>query len=553
MTSRITARPDLLTTALLMAIALVGAVVRFTGIEWGRPFVYHPDEATIVKTAMRMVATRDWNPHDFNYPSLVIDLNAGIVAIGHALAGWPLATYQVGLFTAHEALPQQFNAFLAGRVVVAFLGVATIIVTYAIGRRVGGRLVGLIAAAIVAFAPIHIESSRYAMTDVPVTLLCALVLLASIRASEEPDRTRWWVIAAALVGLATSAKWTGVAVGTVPFVLFVSSRVRNGGLPALIRSRTPWLMLLAAVLALVLTTPALVLATGEVVDGVRQQAVGYGLAKGPGTANSLILQIQSLTDGFGPVGLVLTTIGWVGLLTGRRPIAWAMAVFIGIYVVILSLPVLYFPRNSLPALPFMAVAIGLVPGRVAALVHRWRIDRHRVGRAISSPVRVRLAVTILIAIAMIPAMTRDVADARQLRKPDTRSVAYDWILANLPHNVIVAREQYTPQLAPDQFRSRNHDGLYQRSLAWYRDQHVEYLIASSAIYLRYLGNPARPFDGAFYRALFAMPEVFRVDAGATRPGPTIRIFRLTPVAGTRSGGLSRPWSVTEVGRPHLGG
>ncbi len=77
MRRRLVADPGLVTVALLTAVVLVGAVLRFTGIEWGRPFVYHPDEEAIVKTAMRMVATRDWNPHDFNYPSLVIDVQAG--------------------------------------------------------------------------------------------------------------------------------------------------------------------------------------------------------------------------------------------------------------------------------------------------------------------------------------------------------------------------------------------------------------------------------------------------------------------------------------------
>jgi 4-amino-4-deoxy-L-arabinose transferase-like glycosyltransferase len=531
---RLAARPDLVATMLLLSMALIGAAIRFTGIEWGRPFVYHPDEAIIVKTAMQMVATNDWNPHDFNYPSLVIEVDAGIVAIGHVVAGWPLATYQIGLFGAHEALPQQFDAFLTSRIVVAFLGITTIIVTYAIGRRLGGRIAGLVAAAIVALAPTHIESSRYAMTDVPVTLLCALVLLASIRASEEPGRTRWWVISAALVGLATSAKWNGVAVGIVPCALFVSSCVRYGGVSALIRSRTPWLMLLAGVLALVLTTPALIFAPGEVINGLRQQAVLYGAARGPGDANGLFLQIQMLTDGFGPIGFVLTAVAWVALLAGRRRIEWAIALFIGIYVVILSLPVVYYPRNSLPALPFIGVAIGLLPGHIDSLARRWRVQHHPLGRWSASSVRVRVAVTILIALAIIPALSLDVADAREFRKQDTRSVAYYWLVAHLPHNAIIAREQYTPQLAASDFPSRNHDGLYQRSIQWYRDQHVEYLIASSAIYLRYLGNPDRPFDDAFYRALFALPEVFHVDADGTRPGPTIRVFRLVPIPSTGS-------------------
>lgn len=93
----------------------------------------------------------------------------------------------------------------------------------------------------------------------------------------------------------------------------------------------------------------------------------------------------------------------------------------------------------------------------------------------------------------------------------------------------MAREQYTPQLAPDQFRLRNHDGLYQRSMAWYRDQRVQYIIASSAIYQRYLNNAARPFDDAFYRSVFALPEIFHLESSADRPGPTIRIFRMDPL------------------------
>ena len=49
------------------------------------------------------------------------------------------------------------------------------------------------------------------------------------------------------------------------------------------------------------------------------------------------------------------------------------------------------------------------------------------------------------------------------------------------------------------------------------------------MYERFLNNAARPFDGAFCRSLFTLPEVPHIDASPDRPGPTIRIFRLDSI------------------------
>jgi hypothetical protein len=112
-------------------------------------------------------------------------------------------------------------------------------------------------------------------------------------------------------------------------------------------------------------------------------------------------------------------------------------------------------------------------------------------------------------------------------------VARDWLLANVPRKSIVAREQYTPQLTPDEYRLRNHDFLWQRNWAWYREQGVRYLITSSLVYARFYENPDAPTQDTFYTELFGLPEVFRVDPDPDTPGPTIRIFEL-------SGGAQAP-------------
>jgi len=139
-------------------------------------------------------------------------------------------------------------------------------------------------------------------------------------------------------------------------------------------------------------------------------------------------------------------------------------------------------------------------------------------------------VIVIIAIALIPPIADDITAVRRSRAMDTRTIAYAWMLENIPHNAIVAREQYTPQVRPDQFRLRNHNRLYQRNMEWYRQLGVQYIVASSDIYVRYLDNPATPVLSAFYRDLFALPEVFRVDPAGRRNGPTIRIFQLRATA-----------------------
>jgi 4-amino-4-deoxy-L-arabinose transferase-like glycosyltransferase len=520
--------------AALLVILAVGTAFRIIGLDGSRPFVYHPDEWIPVKGAMRMVASGDPNPHNFFYPSLLFDLMALVVAVGHAAFGWPLTINQSWLFEA-EALPQQFDAYAAGRWLVAAMGVATIGLTFLAGRRLGGSLAGLIAAAIVAVAPVHVASSGAVTTDVPVTLFGVLILLATIRAVDAPQRRRWWIVAAVCVGFATSSKWNGLALGVVPLVAYLGSVHGPHRVRRTVGVATPWLMLGAGTLALIATTPSIVLAPSEVIDWLGLQASMYGspdsaIVRGQATPNGLDVAVIDATAGSGLILMIVGLIGVAGLLLSRRPITVAMGLFVAVYVVILAVPVLHYPRNALPIVPYLAVGIGLLPDRIARLMEgrgdrAAGTDRRLAGFATA-------LVTVVVAIALIPPVADDIAALRRSRATDTRSIAYSWMLAHIPHSAIVAREQYTPQVRADQFRLRNRSRLYLRGLAWYRQQGVRYLVASSDIYRRFLDNPATPSASAFYHELFALPEVFRVDPQDRRRGPTIRIFELPATAGS---------------------
>jgi hypothetical protein len=102
------------------------------------------------------------------------------------------------------------------------------------------------------------------------------------------------------------------------------------------------------------------------------------------------------------------------------------------------------------------------------------------------------------------------------------------VTAVLRERIARLGERETPLLMPDEYRLRPRFYLPERSLDWYRDAGTQVVVSSSYAYGRYLGNPTTPDQDAWYRALFTLPEIFRVEPGPGRPGPTIRIFQLAP-------------------------
>jgi 4-amino-4-deoxy-L-arabinose transferase-like glycosyltransferase len=515
------ARTTWLALAALLALLVLGAIVRLIGIDFGRPFAYHPDEGVIVNAAMGMVHHRDWNPHVFYYPSLLFDIEAAVVGVIRVLGGSPLDTNQGWLF-ASEALPSQFGYFLAGRWVVAALGLATIPVTFAIGLRLQDVRAGLVAAAVVALAPLHVTNSRYVTTDVPLTLLCALTLLAAIEAQRRTG-DRWWVLAGALAGLATSMKWNGVVILIVPVVAYLSCATDVRDVGRRLRRRTPYLMLAAAVVALVAMTPAILFDTVAVRDFLVLQANLYARVLANERSNSFVYHLGATAGGMGPIAAIGGVAGCLTIVLGRHWRELAIPAFIVAWVIVISLPATHFARNLLPIAPYLAVALGLL---VARSIDRAAGIRPNV-RGISSAALGGALAIVLLVVGLGLGAVASYAEGRGLEGPDTRTIARDWLVANVPAKSIVAREQYTPQLTPDEFRLRNHDFLWQRNWAWYHDQGVRYLITSSLEYARFYGNPDMPAQSAFYTELFTLPQVFRVDPDDDTPGPTIRVFELT--------------------------
>ena len=517
------------TLAAIGAILAIGALLRGPGLRWGDPYVYHPDEWMIARHAMTMVATTDWNPHTFVYPSVLLELHAGLVALLHGARPTTLAVGQPWLYEG-EFLPQQFRYILAGRMLVSLMGISTILVVFETGRRLVGIVGGLAAAAILAVLPLAVEHAHYLTTDVPVAFLCASCLLATVIAAQA-GRLRWWVLAGLLAGLAGSTKWNGLLVVGVPLLALVATRL--GERPALstVVERDVVVkglaIVVAAVIGLVGATPGIAFAPSEVGAWLALLTDFYRIPDPRQTEGSLGFNLGALVAGLGPVlawsfaGMAVVALrSWT---EPRMRAAITIPVFILVYLVAVSLPARHYERNLLPILPYLAIAGGIA---TATLVG-WA--RNRPLRGIRRPrFATGLVAIALVACLVLPA-SASVAITNAMRGPDTRLLARAWVLDQVPSGTTIAREAYTPQFGSREYHVRGSYFLHQHTLDDYRSLGVRYLIASSRTYDRFVDMPGAVEESAFYHALFALPEVFRVDPEPGRRGPTVRIFRLDPI------------------------
>jgi hypothetical protein len=519
------------TLALLVAIVSVAIALRFVGLDWGRPFVYHPDEGVVVNPAMNMVRTGSWNPHSFTYPSGLIYVERFIISGLHLLnPSVSLSTDTTGGYaglpwrSGANALLEQFPYFYAGRAFVAMVGALMALPTYLAARAVSNTVGGIAAAVAIAVAPLAVANSQYLTTDVPTAALAVLALWLSLRGLT--GGRRWLLAAGFAAGLAASTKYNGGLVVIVPLVVLLTS-----GPPRQLLRRpiltTAGLIVLASVAGFVLLTPAVVFDASHVwTGGILYQAQAYSAHPGnEGTDNAIYyLRVLWGGGGFGPgLGPALSILAVLGLLISvvrHRRADLAVLSFVIAYYVLISLPPVRFQRNLLPLMPFLAVlagrAVGWLVDFLTAHPQQLRVHLQQI-----PSIAVGLAV---IAVAATPSFSLAVANDQILLRTDTRTIALDWIEANIPHGAIIVREEFTPQIPNSEYRVGDAGyGLANKPLEWYRSAGFEYVVTSSGQFDRFKG--IEPQD-AFYRSLLAEPIVLDLRPEPGQPGPEVVVVRL---------------------------
>ncbi len=404
---------------LVLAVALG---LRLFGLRYGLPFVYNPDEVAIMSRALAF-AKGDLNPHNFLYPTLyfyVLFVWEGLTAV---LAVGSHAVASFGAFQ-REFFLDPTRVFVAGRLLTALLGTATVAATFALARRVAGPIAGVAAAAVVAVSPLHVRDSHYVKHDVPVTLLVVLAYLACARIPSDGGRSRKTLLAAAVI--------TGLAFSTHYYAIFLAlplawSAARGAASAAEAAKR---IALAGAVCAAVffvcspfiLVEPATALrdmqANRQIVVDRAVGSLGYG---------ATLARYAAM--------LALDTIGWpfvaaaaAGLLLlvrrDARRALWLCAFPIPFFLFIAGT----YPasRYLIPLVPFLAIFAGVALDAVA----RWKWSA---------------AWMTLAALAALPLAT-SVRTDWFIRQTDTRTLARAFIDTHIRGGSTILTQPYSVPL-----------------------------------------------------------------------------------------------------------
>jgi len=517
---------------------LSGLLLRLYGINFGLPFVYAYDERIPVNIAWKMFSSHDFNPHWFGWPGTTMIYMLSALYAFLYLMGRTFGVFES--FADFDALYYQDPTvfFLSGRLMMAGFAVASIFITYLIARRLFNRQIALIAATFLAVSPLHVHHSKLIRPDILLTFFILLVVWFCLKIFDKKNWTGY-ILAGLFTGLAIATKYPAVIVAlTIVVAHILSEPWRWISVKKLLVSGA------ASVLGFFIGSPFLFFSIGRVVNDVAKAAPSYSLgATGGGFIQQLVYYfqgpvIQSLTVG----GLVFAGIGIILCIASRRKIQRLLIVFPIAFILFIASFSLRYTRYIIPVIPFLCIFSAYTCCWLGEKIgKRWK------------PWFGRLLCFFLVIGIVTPLVKADILRGQKLSLPDTRTIAHEWVLNNIPQGSKLLVEVYTPELPRERytfFVVKNKELvevdsqriLYARfrplwritgtlkDINAVRINNIEYMVISN-IYDRRLRERKKNADSekiaATYEVLMKMGDkIYEVKSKAgKRTGPAIRVFK----------------------------
>jgi YYY domain-containing protein len=494
----------------LALVLVVAAALRFYGLNWDLGQHAHPDERWIAMVAptitwpqrvqnvldpRRSTLNPLWLPdgrgggqvRNFAYGHLPLYLQS---LAGHALASWGrrLSQWEWGSGElAHEL--QTYGEYAAinitGRILSALSDLGTICLVFLLGKRIYGTRVGLLGAALVAFAVMHIQLSHFSTFDVITTFFIVLSVYGSVCVVQEKKSTWPTIWGGAAAGLAVASKFSAaplVAVLVCAQLIRAMRRVDPQERHVVQVFRHAWpnilLSLWIALLAFFVSSPFAVLDVKSYFKQIAEQgAMVRGRIDWPFTrqyryTTPFLYQIvQQVRWGLGwPLGITaFAGFCWVIVRQFRRPraeelvlLGWTVPYFLmtGTFMV-------KFMRYMLPLLPLF-ILMGAAMLRWISAWANGQITNHRqkIGAqhpeletpnpspATHSPrlaswdsfLDVRYLLSSLPYLVLIVSILYALAFMRVYAQEHPWIQASRWIYVNVPDGSTIAREHWDDDL-----------------------------------------------------------------------------------------------------------
>ena len=370
----------------LAGVLTLAAFLRYAGLGWGLRHLPHVDERFFVENVKVMVAQGDFDHRFYEYPGLFFYL-----------------LYPAFLFVPPHADPAA--AYLVARAVVATFGVGSVALAFALGARLAGERVGLLAAGFVALSPVEVRTAHMVRPDVVLEAFALLALLVFLRLG--PAR-KWDFLSGIALGAASAVKFTGAFL----FPSYLAYRFLAPG-RSFRRVLVTSLVALATFLAL---TPYAIVHYQGFLAGVKTQFYHH-YAADPTAASSYLGMLWTylghpngpLRKALGLPGVALLVLGLVELRRDWR-MGLPLVTFPLCTLAVLATADIHFERHLVPAMGVLAFFAAKGWERISQL-------------------QPRVSGVLQVAVLAVPFFS-SVSYVRDISRPGTRDQALDWIEAH---------------------------------------------------------------------------------------------------------------------------
>lgn len=416
---------------LLLAIIVLASALRLWNIAFGLPAFYDPDEAMFMLKGIELIINGTLNPGWFGHPGsttiYTVAVIEALVAVTSILSG---AAADADAFVA-SAYRDPTPLVLSVRIFIFLCAIACIVLTYALGKQLFSKQVGLMAAFFLSINSLNIQQSQIVRTDIHATLFLLLALIFAVRLYR--TNNIWAIIGGGLsIGFACATKWP-VAIGGIA-LLAAAWRRRRDYPDDSRRLRVAFALIFAVALAgLFAASPYIFFdyptvlrnLTGEVRES-HPGSTGFGLL-----GNIYWYGEQLANRSLGIAGLLAALLG-AAVIVWRHPLARAtIGLFTLVFALAIAVQPLIWERWLIPLLPTIAIfmAVGV------AAVADWLGQRTRL--PISPPMR-----SALLAAALAAPMLLFATQHMTERANDTRQLSSAWALRHIPKGSSVLIEYF---------------------------------------------------------------------------------------------------------------